>query len=279
VNKQNISAIWIVSLLLGTVVSAPVWALDLEVAYTVDDNVTRSGYKWSDSILSASLGKGFRVATGKKSQLVWRCQGGVDKYATYDKLSRAVIGVNGAWQFRSSGAFSAPTYSVIAGANYESYGSSLRGGTVLQVGASVLKPVTDRIAVTGIVEMRKRDASSPVFDTSDTSTRINLDYLLNNRITIYLTYNRLTGDMVIMAPWAAPYSTYSYKLWAYDDAFGGSWAAYLFDATTDVGTLGFNYKLNEKSSVDASILSASSRAYGGISYSDTRMSVAYLRRF
>jgi len=267
--------ILLATIVLGSVRMSPASALDLEVAYTTDDNVTRSAYKWSDTILSASLGKGYRVATGKKSQFVWRWQGGVDQYATYDKLSRAAIGVNGAWQFRSSAAFSVPTYSLLASARYEKYGSTMRSGTVLQFGGSVLKPVTDRISATGIVEIRKRDASSAAFDTSDTSARVNFDYLLSNRTTIYLTYNRLTGDMVISAP-----SGYSgYKYWELDDAFGGSYWAYLFDATTDIGTLGFNYKINENSSVDASVLSANSKAYGGISYADTRMSVAYLRRF
>jgi len=276
VNKTNVNVlILLATIMLGSLWTSRVSALDLEVVYTADDNVTRSAYKWSDTILSASLGKGYRVATGKKSQLVWRWQGDVDQYSKYEKLSRAAIGVNGAWQFRSSGVFSAPTYSLLASARYENYGSKMRSGTVLQFGGSVLKPVTDRVSVTGIVEMRKRDASSAAFDTSDTSTRVNFDYLLNNRITMYLTYNRLTGDMVISAP--TGYS--GYKYWELDDAFGSGYWAYLFDATTDIGTLGFNYKINENSSVDASVLSANSKAYGGISYADTRMSVAYLRRF
>lgn len=276
VNKKKINVFIVATTtLLAGGVSDRVAALDLEVAYTTDDNVTRSGYKYSDSIVSASLGKTWRKSTGKKSQLVYTLQGSVDRYSNYDKLSRAGVGFGGAWQFRSSGAFGAPTYSLLARAAYDSYDSKLRTGTTLQIGASVLKPLTDRISVTGILETRKRDASSSAFDTSDTSTRINLDYMLNRRATLYLTYNRLVGDMTISAP-----SGYSgYKYWEQDDAFYGGYWAYLFDATTDVGTLGLNYMINEKSSVDAAILSANSQAYGGTSYTDTRMSIAYLRRF
>lgn len=250
---------------------------NLSLAYTYDSNVSRagSGYVYSDSILSASIGGDRTRALNKRNQLVYRYNLLADRYSTFDKLSRVAADFSVNWRYRVSGAFSAPTYGVIARLTGESYGSTLRSGTVLELGGSVQKPLTDRITLTGIIEMRQRDANSNVFDTSNTSARLNVDYLLGQRSTLYLTYNRITGDMVLSAP-----SGYSgYKVWRSDDAFYGGWWAYRFDATTDVGTLGFNYAFNEKNALDVSLVSASSQAYGGLSYTSTIASIAWLKRF
>lgn len=274
---------WISTIFGMLVLLAPVSAMaakvfnNLSLGYTYDSNVSRagSGYVYSDSILSATVGGDRTRALNKRNQLVYRYNLVADRYSTFDKLSRvaADFGVN--WRYRASGAFSTPTYGLMARITGESYGSSLRSGMVLEFGGSVQKPLTDRVTMTAIAEVRQRDANSSAFDTSNTSVRLNIDYLLGQRSTLYLTYNRITGDMVLSAP-----SGYSgYKTWKSDDAFYGGWWAYRFDATTDVGTLGFNYAFNEKNAVDVSLVSASSQAYGGLSYTSTIASIAWLKRF
>ncbi len=256
-------------------------SLDFELAVTSDNNVNRGGYAYTyrDSILSATISKSNRKSTGSKSQLVYRLFGLFDNYSKYDKLTRAAIGMNGAWQFRQSGAFAAPTYSLLAKAYAENVQSSLRSGTVVEIGASVLKPVTDRISVTGFVTAKQRNASSSVFDTMNTSARVNFDYLVSRRSTVYLTYNHITGDMTLSAPWAAPYDSYPYDDDQVDDAFATGWHAYRFDATTDVATLGYNFMVNEKSSIDVSMMSVRSKVYAGPSYKSTIIGLAYLKRF
>lgn len=256
----------------------PVFALDLEVTYTSDDNVNRGGYGYTyrDSITAVTIGQTYRKSTGQKSQLVYRLSAALEKYARYDKLSGATVGLDGAWQYRSSSAFTAPTYSLLGKVHAENVQSGLRSGVSLEAGASVLKPLTDRIAVTALITARQRDAASPVFDTASTSARINLDYLVNRRSTLYLTYNRIQGDMTLSAPNGA-YS--GYEVWQTDDAFAAGWWAYRFDATTDVATLGYNFMLSEKSSIDASVMSANSKVYAGPSYKSTVVSLAWLKRF
>lgn len=265
------------------VLFAPVSAMagkvfnNLSLAYTNDSNVSRagSGYVYSDSILSASIGGDRTRALNKRNQLVYRYNLVTDRYSTFDKLSRIAADFSVNWRYRASGGFTVPTYGLNARLTGESYGSTLRSGMVLELGGSVQKPLTDRVTATAIIEMRQRDANSTAFDTSNTSARLNIDYLLGQRSTLYLTYNRITGDMVLSAP-----SGYSgYKTWKSDDAFYGGWWAYRFDATTDAGTLGFNYAFNEKNAVDLSLVSVSSQASGGLSYTSTIAGIAWLKRF
>jgi len=250
---------------------------NLSLAYIYDSNVSRagSGYIYNDSILSASIGGNRARALNKRNQLVFSYNLFADRYSTFDKLSRAAADFSVNWRYRASGAFTTPTYGLLARLTGESYASSLRSGMVLEVSGSAQKPLTDRVTMTAIIEMRQRDANNTVFDTSNTSARLNVDYLLGQRSTLYLTYNRISGDMVLSAP-----SGYTgYKTWYPDDAFYGGWWAYRFDATTDVGTLGLNYAFNEKNALDLSLVSASSQAYGGLSYTSTIASIAWLKRF
>lgn len=254
--------------------------IDLGLAYTHNDNVPRAayGFQRSDSIMTGTVGKSYRKSTGERTQLVYSWLGSIDQYVKYEKLSHARLGINGAWQYRKSGAFGTPTYSLLGRIYGDSYRSGLRSGNTIQLGGSVSKSVTDRITVTAIAEAQQRDAASTVFDTKNTSARLNLDYLLSQRSILYLTYNHLTGSITYSADWVLPYSGYTYEDMQADDAFYTNWRAYRMSGTTQVVTLGYNYMFNEKSSLDLSLVSAKSSVYAGPSYSSTIMSVAYLKR-
>ena len=193
----------------------------------------------------------------------------------------AGAGASAQLQYRRTGGLLAPTFALFVKAATFNYDSSLRDGEVYQGGASVQKGITDRITVTGVAAGITRDSDSRVFDTRELSLLLNMDYRAFRFLTPYLTYNYLDGDIVASgAPWLKIIN-YAEEIQA-DDALGGAAAnvfAYRLNARTHVATLGFNFALNDRHSVDISQRIARSHADGDIKYDRSIFALAYLLRF
>jgi hypothetical protein len=218
---------------------------------------------------------------------------GTQRFSTYTGLSNTFIGTQGDFFFRSSGEFGAPTYGAFARTAKEEYESTLRDGYRHAFGVTVLKPVTDRIQLSGALTRNIGDGKSTVFDTRNTSLRGNADWSLGRWDTVYLGAEYRSGDSVSTVSRNDPVRTLGFVNTASpniirDDAFNDTTRdAYRLKARTLIATLGYNRAFGERHALDVSWRRAQSSVQNAVdpaSGSDLRYTVnqyalAYLVRF
>jgi outer membrane autotransporter protein len=239
--------------------------LDLQVdaGFMYDDNVSRAQLA-ADELADESFSANARLSHVFPLTRTVRAVGSVvlggEAFRKYNGLSRATAGVEGELQYRSSGAWSAPTWALFANANGDAYESHLRDGGRYAAGASVRVPVTDRISLFSAYTHNRRTAEGDVFEGRDNSVRANLDWQWDAKRTMYLTAEYRRGDVVGSGKAPGPGNffphTHDYDnsaLEAPDDAFPGlDYHAYRFKAGTTIATLGYNWSIGPRESIDLS---------------------------
>lgn len=264
--------------------------LRVEAGVTHDDNVTRGRKGGPDVLLDQSYGvtvtKGWNIPVSARTRLSLSAAVGGEKFVRHDGLSRAGYTLNGSYQFRSSGDFTAATYSVFARWAADYFDSSLRDGYRAAAGFSVRKPLTDRVQLSVIGQYNRRDGRSTVFDGSDWSGRFNVDYTVFDRDTLYFGAEYRRGDVVSVGTPQLALIEIAKSL-VQDDVFTDvTRFAYRIDANTYVATVGYNKPFGARHSLDLSwrwIQSTprqSSQYYASdIRYNVNQVSLAYLVRF
>ena len=146
--------------------------------------------------------------------------------------------------------------------------------------------MTDRINLFGALGYNGRSANSVVFQTADTSLRMNLDYALRSHGTLYLSAEYRDGDIVSTGRSSLENVTVA-KVLVQDDAYaGGQFFSYRFGGTTVLTTLGYNVGLGARDSIDISWRRVESTpnvrpawATSPNSYVTNQVSASYLMRF
>jgi uncharacterized protein YhjY with autotransporter beta-barrel domain/mono/diheme cytochrome c family protein len=265
--------------------------IQLDVGYMFDSNVTRAKEKPDkryDRAYSVNVGKGFVFKPDDDREdiraLVTYTLGG-EKFQNYDGLSRAIAGVEGEFQYRTSADFDAVTFALFGRANAESFRSKLRRGYRYSVGFSARQSLTDKIDIFGAISHNERIGRSGVFNGRDNSVRLNLDYTLNDRETLYATAEYRRGHVVSTGSPSLENLAVA-DVFVLDDAYPGSLFSYRFDGRTVVSTIGYNLGFGPRHSVDMSWRRAQSTpdsrpsfATSPKSYIADQYSIVYLVRF
>ncbi len=273
--------------------------LRVEAGMMWDDNLNRArdaSEKLSDRIYSINVGTGMTFPLTDHARVVASGFLSGDKLQTYSGLDRFSGGVQGEWQYRTSGEFDAVTFGLFGRASIDEYNSSLRSGRRYSLGINARQALTDRIDIFGALVRNYREArNNTVFDGRDYSVRFNLDYDLGQSGSLYLGGEYRRGDTVTSAPTSLYYNAQA-KVSTTDDVYGtAAWSAYRYEARTTIWTLGYNYPLGPRDSIDFSWRYArstptgqvNSTLYGGVgatyggsaTYSANQYSIAYLMRF
>jgi hypothetical protein len=262
-----------------------------EASYTTDSNVTRApaGDALRDRILGVRVSAGGVIPLSTRTRAAIQGYVGTQRFSTYTGLSNNFIGTQGDFFFRTSGEFAAPTYGAFVRTAKEEYESTLRDGYRHAFGATVLKPVTDRIQLFGALTRNISDGKSRVFDARNTSVRGNVDWSLGRWDTVYLGAEYRRGDTVSTAPLTPGRADIADAVTVGpDDAYKDpTLFAYRFKASTWITTLGYNHAFSGGHSLDFSwrrvrstplelrgLATASEN-----SYTTNQFSVAYLARF
>src|SRR5262249_16381425 len=119
-----------------------------------------------------------------------------EKFSNYNGLSNLSGGLEAELQYRQSGAFDAITFAAFARGWLDNYVSHLRDGSHFSAGVSAYGALTDRIGVYGELAWNRRHAPREVWDVTNYSARVNLDYSLGHSGTLYLNGAYLRGDTV-----------------------------------------------------------------------------------
>jgi len=260
-----------------------------DVGYTFDDNVTRSSAtldKLSDSVYDLNLSKQLMYSLGSNTRMFVNGFLGLERFHTYVGLGHANAGGGAELQYRNDGEFGTPIYALFANATYNQYETDLRDGHQFSVGLSIRKPLTDRISIFGALTRNMRYAESAVFDDKDTSARLNIDYAATQSDTLYIGGEYRHGDIVSSGSPSLRNIDLA-EVFAPDDAFtSANLYAYRFDGKTAIFTLGYNFALSTKDSLDFSWRSVQSKpglspsiASWKSTYRDNQFSIVYLTSF
>jgi len=269
--------------------------IQVDAGFMFDTNVTRArtdADKLFDRAYSVNAGKGFAFTFGDADNPRENLRAqvnltlGGEKFQIYDGLSRAMAGIDGELQYRTSSSFDAVTLAVFGRASAEHYRSELRNGYRYSAGVSARQSLTDRIDIFGSLSHNERIASSAVFTNRDNAARINLDYALSEREVLYATGEYRRGTTFSTGRPSLDNLDVA-DVFVADDAFpGGQYFAYRFDANTIISTLGYNLGFGPRHSLDVSWRRAQSTprqqstvSSGNSNYVTDQYSIIYLIRF
>lgn len=263
----------------------------IDAGHTYDDNVSRSNKSWeqlSDSSYNLNLSKRLlRLPLSEHARMTVNAFAGGEKFRHYGGLDRVFAGADAELQYRTSGAFTAPTFALFGNVTAEQYESTLRDGHRVTGGVSVSKPVTDRISLFGALARNWRSARSAVFDTRDYSARLNLDYAITSQSTLYLSGEFRRGDIVSSGR-ASLENIDIAEVLVQDDVFTREqFFSYRFEGRTVLLTVGYNLPLGPADSLDLSwrrVESTPDRhpgfaTTGPRSYVGNQLFIVYLTRF
>jgi outer membrane autotransporter protein len=264
------------------------YPVSVDFGFAYDDNVSRSAQErdrlW-DQVFSVSgtVMRLWPLGSNARAQATAIFSG--EKLERWQGLGRFSGGVQAELQYRTSAAFDAPTYAIVARALYDQYESGLRTGPRYFAGINARRAVTDRIELFGEVGVNARYGRSDVFRLHDTAVKVNVDYALTRKATMYLTGEYRQGDTVSSGPPSLAAGVA--EVVVPDDAFEPlGYIAYRVDARTLLGTLGVNYPMGPRDSVDFSWRRVEAKARrslepsaGDLRYVDNLYSLVYLMRF
>jgi hypothetical protein len=163
----------------------------------------------------------------------------------------------------------------------------LRDGSHYSFGVNARGALTDRIGLFAELAWNQRHAQSEVWDVTDWSARVNLDYSLGGRGALYLTGEYRRGD-VVSDGFATLVNVSLAKVFVLDDAFPDKQLfAYRSEARTWVSTVGYNLPLGQRTSLDFSWRRVQSTptahldfdVQGSLRYVDNQYSVVLLKIF
>ncbi len=270
--------------------SAPLPLYQFEAALTHDDNVTRgrsAGEIRSDQSLSVRLSRDWSMLVNPSTRVILTGVGGGEAWRRHSRLGRGFVEAQGMLEYRGSGAFSAPTFAAFARVSGEAYRSTLRSGHRYALGGIVSAALTDRIFALASVSHEGHVARSDVFSGRSNAARLNLDYALTDRATLYASAEYRRGDATASGRISLENIDIS-KSFVDDDAFSAAaLKTYRFEAETVIAVIGCNVGLGPNSSIDLSWRRAETRPTTGLPFASdvpgryvaNQFVIAVLRRF
>ena len=228
----------------------------LDTGISSDDNVNRSfdytHRALADQSAFADLNASMALPLSERIRVILGGVVGGEKFFQFDGLSRVSVGGSATLQFRPSGSFGAPTWSLFARTAADSYQSNLRDGYRHSFGLSVRKPITDAIEGSLAAQYNIRDGKSAVFDNKDWAAKLNLDYNIFGRSTLYLGAEYRNGDAVSSGPISFGILSLA-KALVFDDVFTDhNLVAYKLKAETLIATVGYNMPIGQRYALDLS---------------------------
>jgi hypothetical protein len=262
----------------------------LSAEYTYDDNVTRAtgDDRLYDSLGTLTASASLPLTLAARTRLLLSASAAGEKFQRYSGLDRISGTIGAEVQYRGSGTFSAPIWSVFARQSADEYDSDLRDGYRTTFGASVRKPWTDRLFLFAALGANLRDGRSTVFDAQDYFLRGNLDYSISRRQTLYLGLEGRDGDLISTARPSLEFLDIAEAI-VLDDAFTDTTRyAYRIKGRAAIFTLGYNLAFGDRHALDISYRAAyavpneqpsSAVTTETVYYLDNQVTITYLLRF
>lgn len=259
--------------------------VQVETGYVKEDNLNRaadgSGNKLSDDIFRFSVSKSAVFPLGRHTRMIARGILSGEKFHTFEDLDNVSAGMQGEFQYRSSGHIIAPTWGLFVRARYENYDSELRSGVQYAFGMNIRQALSDKIFAFAALTRNIRNAEHDVFDTKDYSAKFSINYSLGRHGSMYFggEFRRgdiVTSDLVLIYGGLADVITK-------DDGYRNhTLFASRYEAETKLLSLGYNLPLGSRDSIDISwrrIEAEPVTSYEDTRYTVNQYSLSYLIRF
>jgi uncharacterized protein YhjY with autotransporter beta-barrel domain len=215
-------------------------------ALRYDDNITRTGaptQKLSDRIWVVSAGLTDNMEFSDSLVLGVGATATAEKFATYDRLDSAILGLNAELVYQAGGHFAAPRFGLFANAAYDDARSALRKGRRFELGLNARMLVAAQTGVSGVLSHSRRRARGDLYDTDVTAARVGIDHQVGERGTVRLGVEARRGDFVSSGRGMADSAAIS-EVQVDDDAFASRrFVAYRFPGRSLIGTLGYSLPL------------------------------------
>ncbi|MEM7293877.1 MAG: hypothetical protein AAF420_10860 [Pseudomonadota bacterium] len=255
-----------------------------DVTIRLDDNVTRAQYERDieEDTVGSVLGQiDYLQQLNETSGLIYSASAEAEKFATFEDLDNLNIKLSANYKWHLGYGFYSPRVAFSAAYTLRDFVNEQRTGSGFELGASMTRRFSENIIMTGGLRLRSFEGDSDVFSVDDTSAFLNVDFAITPRIALYTTVRLIVGDVVSTAEPSLDIINASDAIEP-DEAFGGfrtNRFVYRLDADTTTLTVGGNYALDNKSSIDASLLYIDTQASGGFYYERLQYRASYLRRF
>ncbi len=268
---------------------------DGELTFAHDSNVSRAERERDiirDQSVLVAAGAALRLAPSFNSALNLRAFAEAERWLEAESLERTTLGGQAIFRGQTRRGYTAPIYQAIATVQQDDYGVDQRDSTLYTLQALVQRRLTNRVMVNAGLEVQQRKSDGTVFDTEQARLFGNMDYVVNEHVSLYGVYSFITGDTFSSAQFqfcnGTP-ATDNYYLIAASEAFEpdqafnadfcGNWVAYRLKADTHSLVLGINRGFGHHISADLSVQQVNVEAEGGISYERTIVRAGLLGRF
>jgi hypothetical protein len=257
----------------------------LEAAIGWDDNLTHaaeSPSRLGDRVAAVSLSRRASSPVTPNTRAVFDASLLAEKLGRYEDLDRLTGGLSGELQYRTSAAFFAPTFALVADLQRDQYRSRQRTGTRVSVAANARQSWTDRIDAFAEVSWSRRDANDAVFDANQRALRGRVDYAAGKIGNFYGGAEFRRGDVQSTTMGSEPEYANAARAEAADVAFGPGYYAFRFFGRTQLWTLGWNLPLGAAHALDLSWRQAQSVVHiptETVRYRSNLVSLDYLRQF
>ena len=271
--------------------------VDVALDYLYDDNIGRAEADsdiLDDNIIALSgsfnLPQVLNARAGLLHTLRLEYAGNTD----WEDLSAFTASAASTFRFRPGAAFSAPWYEAqLAAALLQHRDSDIRDGAQVRVNLALGSNLTDRlIGRIGYRYELRRAWEEDVFDLDSHRFSGNVDYVINERVTLYGTLAWQTGEVVSTST-PRPQMLNASEARHLDEAlserasslipvgnfFLGDRVAYRIDADTLTGEIGLNLALSQKLAMDFSALHFRAYGDGDNDYDGLQLRAGLLYRF
>ncbi len=200
---------------------------------------------------------------------------------SFDGLNNGKATAMARLMYRANGDFFTPTLAAWLSASAWEFDSAIRDSNEYRAGAYALEQLTTQLTGRFALMANLRESDGRVFDLSGYSASLNIDWIPAPRSTVYAGFQYYTGGVTSTATPSLAIGLAAEAIEP-DDAFGGlagGLRAYRLDATAQIFTLGYNYAITRKLSVDAQGLYITTGADFGIEYQKMVGAISLLARF
>lgn len=254
------------------------WSGEAGIGYDSNvANIREGGDERSDRFAQLAVGLDRRWRFDERQVLLWRLQLDAQQFEEFQGLSNLQAGLQGRWLYKPASGFHAPLLELLAGTARWEFDSGLRDSTQHRLGLFATVQLTTRIGLRAGAQTRWRRGDSEVFDTRVHSLVADLDWTLRPGLVLYLGYQALDGDLISTAP-ADTDTTGAADAAEADDVFPGE-IAFRLSSRAHIGTLGFNYALSSRLSLDLQAREIHARSDAGVRYERSQLLGSLLWRY
>ncbi|RDH82982.1 MAG: hypothetical protein DIZ80_12015 [endosymbiont of Galathealinum brachiosum] len=262
-------------------------AIRLDASLSYDDNLNRSPTDTTaieSAFATAVAGYNISYPMNTRNFIDYRLLAKYEGYQDTDGLNNAEISAGVTYHYKPVAGFLKAMYIFKGDIHVTDFETDIRDRTAYEASAMVSFWVTNTLSFRSGLTARKRDSDSRVFDTKDYRVFFNADLMLSRHSTLYTTLNFLTGDLVSTIPLDDSDNEVldvvrQAEVIEFDPTFGDNMIAYKLDADIAALTLGYNYVLGKKQSLDLSARYAVGQSDYDVDYDALFFNISYLVSF